>query len=70
MLDTTPEAAAAQAAVWQRLPGETKVRIALSMSVAVRKLALARIAEQHPEFTAKQARDRLVWELYGIRLPD
>lgn len=61
MLDTTPEAAAAQAAVYRRMGGEEKVRIALDMTEAVRHLAMGRIAEQHPEFTAAEIRQQLIW---------
>ncbi len=67
MLDTTPEAAAAQAAVYRRMSGEEKVRIALEMTETVRHLAMTRIAEQHPGFTPAQIREQLIWELYGVR---
>ena len=65
MLDTSPEAALAQAAVRRRLSGIQKILISGEMSDTMRALARARIKAQHPEFGDAEVRAQLVWELYG-----
>ncbi len=38
------------------------------MSDAFRRVALARIREQYPEYSERDCVAQLVWELYGIRI--
>lgn len=44
------------------------MEIAFELSEAVRELARERIRSAHPELDEVGVRNRLVWELYGIRL--
>ncbi len=67
MLDTSPEAAAAQVEALRRLGPGRRCEVAADMSDAVRELARTRIKSQHPEFDDRAIHDQLIWELYGIR---
>ena len=58
MLDTSPEAAAAQAEVLRRLGPERRFLIACDMRDTVRDLARSRIAEQN-QFVGQYIRDAL-----------
>jgi hypothetical protein len=66
-LDTTPEAARLQADILRSLGPDGRIRLAFEMSVMVRELALARIRQQHPDWTDDQVHDSLLLELYGFR---
>lgn len=68
MLDTSREAARVQAEVHRRLGPDRRVEIALELSEALRELACDRIRAQFPELDEIGVRNRLVWELYGVRL--
>lgn len=70
VLDTTPEAARVQAEAHRRMGPAARFRIARDMSESFRRVALARIHRQHPELSDAQCRAHLVWELYGVRIPD
>jgi hypothetical protein len=54
--DTSPDAAARQLAICQRMPPGRRGELALEMSVAARELALAGIRLRHPEYDERQAR--------------
>lgn len=69
MLDTTPEAARAQAEAHRRMGPARRFRMACDMSNAFRRVALQRVKEQHPELSEQACKKQLVFELYGIRLP-
>ncbi len=66
-LDTSAEAARVQTEIHRRLGGPRRVEIAGQLSETVRELARARIRSKHPEFDEAAIRDRLIWELYGVR---
>ena len=65
--DTSAEAARVQAEVQRRLGPAKRLQIAIEMSAATHALVCARIAAKHPELDEAQVRERLVWELYGVR---
>jgi hypothetical protein len=66
-LDTSAEAARIQAEAQRKLGPARRLRIALEMSAATHELVLARIRAKNPELSPREARERLVWELYGVR---
>lgn len=66
MLDTSSEAAEAQAAVHRRLGGVQKLLIACEMSDLIRQVAQDRIRREHPELSDEQVVQKLIGELYGI----
>lgn len=68
-MDTSAEAARVQAEIYRRLGPDGRVAIAFALSGAVRELARERIRMRFPELDEIGVRDRLVWEMYGIRLP-
>lgn len=70
MLDTSPEAARAQAEAHRRMGPARRFRTACAMSEAFRRVALQRVRQQHPELSEQGCKRQLVFELYGIRLPD
>jgi hypothetical protein len=70
VLETSPEAARAQAEAYRRMGPARRFRAACDMSDAFRRVSLQRIREQHPEFSERECKRQLVFELYGIRLPD
>lgn len=53
-LDTTPEVAALQRQIHERLGGEGRLRLAMEMSEAVRELAMARLRRDHPDLEQRQ----------------
>ena len=57
-----------QAEVHRRMGPQRRLRAACEMSDTFRRVTLRRIREQHPEYSASDCRDQLVWELYGIRI--
>ena len=66
-LDTSVEAARVQTEIHRALGAPRRLQLACQMSEAVRDLARARIRSKHPEFDESAIRDRLLWELYGVR---
>ena len=66
--DTDPAAHAAQIAVWRRMSGDQRVRVALSMSDDARAISLAGIRGRHPEYDASEARLALFRLLLGDTL--
>ena len=73
-LDTTIEAARVQAAVWQRMPMEMRLKLALEMIEHARSLAESGVRWRHPEYSDDQVRLaairlRLGEELYRKAYP-
>jgi hypothetical protein len=66
MLDTTPEAAAVQLALYRRMSPSDRVRIGHQMSLDARAIALAAIRRRHPAYDEATAR----WALFRILLGD
>lgn len=62
--DTDDETRAVRAAILRRLIAEERVEIAVQMSVDVRAIALAGIAERHPNASARER--ELELELFRI----
>ncbi len=62
--DTTPEAHAAQVAVWRGMSPAARAAEAVALSVAVRDLARAGIRARHPEYRAAQVERALLRLLY------
>lgn len=54
--DTDDAARAAQVAVWRRMTGDQRVRLAIAMSEDARAISLAGIRSRHPEYSEAQAR--------------
>jgi hypothetical protein len=63
--DTTPEAAAAQAAAHARLGPGGRFAAALELSELVRDLARSGIRARHPEYSPAQVEAELLRALYG-----
>ncbi len=73
-LDTSLEAARVQAAIFQRMTGEQRVKMAFEMSEAARRAALAGVRQRHPEYTPRQVqlavyRMELGEELFHLAFP-
>ena len=51
MKDTTEAVAQAQLDVYRRLEGPARLKLAFEMSLLVRELALARLRNQHPDWS-------------------
>jgi len=49
------------------MTGAQRLKLALRMSDMFRKQAASRIRKQHAEFSEQQAKDQLLFELYGFR---
>jgi hypothetical protein len=61
--DTTPDAAAVQRAVFRRMTGDQRVRMAVQMSEDAREISRCGIRARHPGYTpveVEQALRRLV----------
>jgi hypothetical protein len=67
--DTSADAWDAQVAALRRLGAAGRLRMALEMSVMVRKLAQARIRQRNPQYTDAEARSALLRELYPELAP-
>ena len=68
--DTDDETRAVRVAILRRLTSEQRVEIALQMSMDVRAIALAGIAERHPGASAREHELELFRILYGHTLID
>jgi hypothetical protein len=66
--DTTPDAAAVQAAVYRRMTTDQRTWAAAEMSAMARAIALENIQVRHPEYDAHQARMALYRLLVGDEL--
>jgi hypothetical protein len=64
--DTTPDAAAVQAAAYRRMGGIGRLKIALELSNFVHALAETGIRKRHPEYTAEQVTRALARQLYPV----
>ena len=70
MSDTTPEAAALQTQVHQRLTDAQRLRLAFEMSVLARELCLTRLRLQYPEWTEDELkREMLRYAFSSTPLP-
>lgn len=67
--DTSPQAQAVLTRIDREMSADQKFRRVFELTRLTRELAMARIAEQHPEWNQRQVRQRLVEELYGVRPP-
>jgi hypothetical protein len=71
--DTTPDAAAVQAAVYRRMTSDQRTRAAAEMSAMARSITLENIRARHPEYGEHHARMALyrllVGELFGRAWP-
>ena len=66
--DTTPDAAAVQAAVYRRMTSDQRTRAAAEMSAMARAITLENIRARHPEYGEHQARMALYRLLVGDEL--
>lgn len=60
MRDTARAAAAAQAQAQRRLGGAGRLRLAFEMSVLARELAMARLRQEHPDWSPGQLRREIL----------
>lgn len=65
MSETTEAVARAQIAVYRRLDGSARLKLAFEMSALARDLAATRLRREHPDWSA----DRLNRELLRYSLP-
>jgi hypothetical protein len=71
MSDTTPKAAAVQAAVHRKLSGVQRLMTALEMSIMVRELSAARLRRDHPEWSERELERELLRYAFGrMSLPE
>ena len=63
--DTTIETARSQAAVYQQMRPEERIRIAFEMSDFTRELAMAGLRSRKPQLTDTELQRELTWLLYG-----
>lgn len=65
-LDTTPDAAAVQLALYRKMSAADRVRLAHQMSLDARAITLAAIRRRHPDYDDATAR----WALFRILVGD
>ena len=66
--DTTPDAAAVQAAVYRRMTSDQRTRAAAEMSAMARSITLENTGVRHPEYSEHHARMALYRLLVGDEL--
>jgi hypothetical protein len=70
MTDTTAAAWRAQLDVYRRLDGVARLKLAFEMSALARELALTRLRQQHPDWSAHRLnRELLRYSLLPAPLP-
>jgi Rv0078B-related antitoxin len=70
MSDTTEAAARAQIAVYRRLAGSARLRLAFEMSTLARELAATRLRREHPDWSPDRlSRELLRYSLLPAPLP-
>jgi hypothetical protein len=68
--DTSPEAAEVQAAIFRKMTGAQRLRIAIEMCETGRKLTLNRLRSQHPDWDDRQLkRELLKYAFHPAPLP-
>lgn len=65
-LDTTADALRVQRSALRDLDPETRVRAALEMSDAMRRIRLSGIRSRHPEATERETIDRFISQVHGL----
>jgi hypothetical protein len=69
--DTTPEAAAIQLQIQNKMTGEQRILLALEMSLFARELAREGIRRDHPEWAESQiARELMRLAFFPAPLPE
>ena len=58
--DTSPEAEEVQLAIFRKMTGEQRLKLALEMSDFARELSLSRIRAEHPEWSDWQVKRELL----------
>ncbi len=67
--DTTPTAWSIHAALLDRMGGSERVRVAIELSEAIRRVRMAGIRARNPGLDDRDVLARLVSEDYGVELP-
>lgn len=67
-LDTSPEALERQRLAFRELGPEARVRAAIEMSEAIRRVTLAGLRERHPEASERELVSRFIARADGIQL--
>ena len=60
MDDTSPKAREIQIGIYQRMTGAQRLALALDMSDTLRRLALARLRQEHPDWTEWELKRELL----------
>ena len=68
--DTDAAAWTAQSTALDRMGGPGRLLAAFELSDAVREIRLAGLRSRHPDLSRRQLIRRVVWEEYGVELPD
>jgi DUF1365 family protein len=64
--DSAPDALAAQREVWRRIGPAARIRLAIEMSDAVRRVALAGARSRQPALSDAELLRRQLRSLYGL----
>lgn len=67
--DTTPEAQAVLTGIYRQMTPDQKLQRVYELTRLTRELAKSRIREANPGWDEPRIHQRLVEELYGVRVP-
>jgi hypothetical protein len=65
MSDTSPEIQAIQDEIHRRMTGEQRLNLAVEMSEMTRRIALARLRSEHPDWTEWELKRELLRYAFG-----
>jgi hypothetical protein len=66
--DTTLEAIRVQHEIYRRMPAERRLRMALQMSDAIRRVSAEGVRSRHPEYTPRQVELAVIRMMVGEEL--
>jgi hypothetical protein len=66
--DTTLEAMRVQHEIYRRMPAERRLRMALQMSDAIRRVSAEGVQARHPEYTPRQVELAVIRMMVGEEL--
>jgi hypothetical protein len=67
--DTTYDVSTRQHEIFKVMPGEEKIRIAMSLSDFVRDLALDGLKNRYPQASESECRLLFIKEVHGLKIP-
>ncbi|HEX6040085.1 hypothetical protein [Longimicrobium sp.] len=65
MSDTSPEVQAIQDEIHRRMTGEQRLNLAIEMSEMTRRIAMARLRSEHPDWTEWELKRELLRYAFG-----